>query len=146
MKKMMCSLIGGLAGALALNIVHQAYQPFDHEAPRVDLVGEEALSGGLEKIGVEPPTGNRLFAATLFADIVSNAGYYSIIGIANKKQLLGVGALSGLAAGVGAITLPRMMGLSDAPVTRTTKTKILTVAWYTVGGVVAASVIKALRK
>jgi hypothetical protein len=38
------------------------------------------------------------------------------------------------------------MGLSDAPVTRTDKTKLLTVAWYTFGGLVTGAVIKALRK
>jgi hypothetical protein len=146
MKKLASSIIGGIAGAVALNILHQAVKQFDHEAPRVDLVGEEAIMKGLEKAGITAPTGDTLFTITMAADLISNAAYYSLIGAGKKKHLPYIGAITGLAAGVGALTLTKPMGLSDAPVTRTDKTKILTVAWYTFGGIVAGSVIKALRK
>ena len=111
-----------------------------------DLIGEEALSKGLENFGIEPPSGNALFTATLAADLLSNAAYYSLIGLAKKKHLLVMGAATGLTAGIGALALTKPMGLSDAPVTRTEKTKLLTAAWYTFGGLVASSVILALRK
>ncbi|GAB3922141.1 hypothetical protein [Mucilaginibacter myungsuensis] len=146
MKKLTSSIIGGIAGAVALNILHQAVKEFLHEAPRVDLVGEEALSKGMETAGIEPPTGDQLFAATMAADLLSNAVYYSLIGFGKKKQLPWIGAVSGMAAGVGALTLTKPLGLSDAPVNRKTATKIMTVAWYTFGGVVAGSIIKVLRK
>lgn len=146
MKKLTSSIIGGIAGAVALNILHQVAKEFVHEAPRVDLVGEEALSKGLETAGIEPPTGDQLFAAAMAADLLSNAAYYSLIGVGKKKQLPWTGAVTGLAAGVGALTLTNPLGLSDAPVTRTTATKIMTVAWYTFGGVVAGSIIKVLQK
>ena len=145
MKKVFSSLIGGMAGAIALNILHQAVKQFDHAAPRVDLVGEEALSKGLEKIGVEPPSGDTLFAATMAADLISNAAYFSLIGFGKKRNLPYIGAVTGLVAGIGALTLTKPMGLRDAPVTRTNETKILTVAWYTFGGIIAGSAMKALR-
>jgi hypothetical protein len=145
MKKLVSSMIGGIAGTVALNILHQAVKQFDHDAPRVDLVGEEAITKGLEKAGITPPTGNSLFTVTMAADLISNAAYYSLIGAGKKKQLLSIGTISGLAAGIGALTLTKPMGLSDAPVTRTDATKIMTVAWYTIGGIVAAAVTKALR-
>jgi hypothetical protein len=107
---------------------------------------EEALSKGLERIGVAPPIGNTLFATTMAADLISNAAYYALIGAGKKKQLLYIGALTGFAAGVGALTLTEPMGLSDAPITKTNKTKLLTVAWYTFGGIVAGSMMKALRR
>ena len=110
MKKSLSSIIGGLAGAAALNLVHQAVKAFDHEAPRVDLVGEEALSKGLEKIKIDPPTGNALFTVTMAADLISNAAYFSLTGLAKKKHLIAVGAATGLAAGVGALALPKYMG------------------------------------
>ena len=144
--KIIQSIIGGLAGALALNILHQAAKQFDHEAPRVDLVGEEALTKGMEAMGLTPPTGNELFAATLAGDIISNALYYSTIGFSKKKHLMLRGVAMGMVAGVGALTLTKPLGLSDAPVTRSDKTKLLTVAWYAFGGLVAGAVIKALRK
>jgi len=146
MKKLASSIIGGIAGAVALNLLHQAVKQFDHEAPRVDLVGEEAITKGLEKAGMTPPTGNTLFTVTMAADLVSNAAYYSLIGAGKKKQLPYIGAIAGLAAGIGALTLTKPMGLSDAPVTRTDKTKVLTMAWYTFGGIVAGSLMKLLRK
>ncbi len=146
MKKISSSIIGGIAGAVALNILHQTVKQFDHNAPRVDLVGEEALSKGLKKIGVEPPVENTLFVATLTADIISNAAYFSLTGLTKKKYQPYMGAAIGIAAGVGALLLTKPMGLNDAPVTRTTETKILTVAWYTLGGIIAGSVMKALRK
>jgi hypothetical protein len=144
--KIIQNIIGGLAGAVALNILHQAVKQFDHDAPRVDLVGEEALTKGMKAMGLTPPTGNALFAATLAGDLISNAAYYSMIGLGKKKYLLYHGAAHGLCAGIGALTLTEPMGLRDAPVTRTDKTKLLTVTWYTFGGLVTGAVIKALRK
>ena len=139
-------MIGGIAGAVALNILHQAVKQFDHEAPRVDLVGEKAITKGLENASITPPKGYALFTITMAADLVSNAACYSLTGVGKKKQLPYTGAITGLAAGIGALTLTRPMGLSDAPVTRTDRTKILTVAWYTFGGIVAGSIMKALRR
>jgi hypothetical protein len=146
MKKIFGNLLGGLAGAVALNVIHQTVKSFDHDAPRVDLVGEEALTAGMESVGLTPPNGNALFAATMAGDILSNALYYTTIGWSKKKNLLLTGTVVGLSAGIGALKLTGPMGLSDAPITRTDKTKVLTVAWYTFGGLVAGLTIKALRK
>ncbi|GAA4329017.1 hypothetical protein GCM10023149_33390 [Mucilaginibacter gynuensis] len=145
MKKIISNIIGGLAGAIALNIIHQTVKAVDHDAPRVDLVGEEALTKGMESMGLTPPTGNALFLATLTGDVLSNALFYSTIGFGKKTYLLLRGAAVGLSAGIGAVTLPDRMGLSDAPVTRTDKTKLMTVAWYLIGGLVTAFTIKSIR-
>jgi hypothetical protein len=145
MRKTVSSIIGGIAGAVALNILHQAVKMFDHDAPRVDLVGEEALTKGMEAMNLTPPTGNALFVATLAGDVLSNALYFSTIGFGKKKYLLLRGAAIGAAAGIGALTLTEPLGLSDAPVTRTDKTKVLTVAWYLAGGLVTALTISRLR-
>jgi hypothetical protein len=144
--KVIKSLLGGLAGAAALTLLHEAVKRFDHDAPRVDLVGEEAVTKGMEAIGKEPPSGDTLYAATLAGDLLSNAFYYSLIGAGNRKNLLLRGVSYGAFAGLGALKLTKPMGLSDAPVTRTDKTKILTVAYYTFGGLITALVIKGLRK
>jgi hypothetical protein len=40
----MKNLIGGLAGALALNLLHETYKQFDSKAPRVDLVSLTELA------------------------------------------------------------------------------------------------------
>jgi hypothetical protein len=143
--KLVKSIIGGIAGSVALNLLHETVKQFDNEAPRVDLVGEEGLNKVLTKTGIEPLHGNSLYAATLAGDLLSNALYYSLIGIGKKKHLLTRGILYGLAAGAGALTLTEPMGLRDAPVTRTNKTKVMTVGYYLFGGIVAALTIKAMK-
>ena len=142
----MKNLLGGLAGALALNLLHETYKRFDDDAPRVDLIGEEALSKIIKKTGNEPPKGNDLYTATLAGDIFSNALYYSLIGYGKKKNIISRGAVLGVVAGVGALTLTKPLGLNDAPVNRSSKTKVLTVAWYLAGAVITAFTIRALDK
>jgi hypothetical protein len=142
----MKNFIGGLAGAIVLNVLHEGYKRLDRQAPRVDLVGQEALTNTSQVLGVKPPVGYKLFAATLGADIASNAMYYSLIGSGKTKNILLRGAALGIAAGVGALVLTKPMGLDDKPVTKTTRTKALTVAWYLAGGVVAALTIRALKQ
>ena len=144
--KIIKNIIGGVAGAVALNILHETVKRFDHNAPRVDLVGEEGLNKLLKSTGTSPLHGNTLYAATLGGDLLSNALYYSLIGIGKKKHLYLRGMLYGASAGLGAVQLTKPIGLSDAPVTRTNKTKILTVAYYLFGGLVAATVIKGLKR
>lgn len=143
--KVIINIAGGMAGAAALNILHETVKHLDHMAPRIDLVGEEALTEIIKSAGAEPPKGNSLYAATLAGDILSNTLYYSLIGVGKKRNLLLRGAGYGLAAGVGALVLTKPLGLSDAPVTRSNKTKALTVAWYFIGGLVAAMTIKSLK-
>ncbi len=139
------NLLGGLAGALALNLLHETVKRLDHDAPRIDLVGEEALSKTIEATGGEAPTGNKLFGLTLAADVTANAGFYSLIGQGKDENILTRGAVFGLVAGIGALALTEPMGLDDAPITKTTRTKVLTVAWYLAGGLVTALTIRAIR-
>jgi hypothetical protein len=44
----------------------------------------------------------------------------------------------GLLAGIGALVLPQRMGLGDPPHSELLSNKIMTVAWYTLGGLAAA--------
>jgi hypothetical protein len=143
--KLIKALIGGFAGAIALNILHETVRKFDPEAPRIDLLGEEALSKSLKALGIHAPVGDKLYAATLAGDVFSNGIYYSAIGMGNPKYLWIRAAISGITAGIGALKLPEPMGLNDAPVTKTDKTKMLTVAWYLFGGLVTAAVLQKLK-
>ncbi len=144
--KTLNSTIGGFAGAIALNIVHQTVKYFLESAPRIDLVGEQALNKSLKMAGAKPLKGDTLFASTLAADVVSNAAYYSLIGVGGRQNLLVKGAALGLLAGVGALGLTSQLGLNDKPITKNAETKLLTVGYYLVGGIVAALAMKALSK
>jgi hypothetical protein len=69
-----------------------------------------------------------------------------MIGLGGRKNLLAKGAAFGLAAGVGALVFTKPLGLNDRPVNKSTETKLLTVGYYLLGGIVAALTIKALTK
>lgn len=145
-KDILYSLGSGLAGAVALNLLHETVRQFVDEAPRVDILGERAIEKIAEKAGVEPPEGDALYAVTLGSDVISNALYYSLIGLAKPKNAVLTGAALGLAAGVGAVELPGPMGLGTAPSSRTPQTAAMTVGWYLVGGLVTAGVYALLKR
>lgn len=145
MKPEIRNIVGGISGAVVLNLVHEAAKRLSHKAPQIDQMGEEALSKTVEAVGLEAPTGKALTVSTLAADLASNAGYYAMIGKGDRDTILLRGAGYGLMAGLGAIGLAKPLGLDERPVTKTDETKLLTVAWYLLGGLAAALVIKNLR-
>ncbi|MXV52333.1 hypothetical protein GS399_15265 [Pedobacter sp. HMF7647] len=140
------SLLAGLGGALTLNFIHETVRHFDPAAPRVDKLGEQALSKSMVNIGINPPEGNQLYQATLAGDILSNALYYSLIDGKNKTRYWLKGGLFGLAAGIGALSLPEPLGLDSEPVAGSTKRKNLTVLYYVAGGLATAGILHLLNK
>jgi hypothetical protein len=140
------NLIGGLAGAVALNLVHETVRRLYQDAPRVDLVGEEGVNKLMKKVGEEELRGNALYIAALSGDLLTNALYYSTIGAGKSKHYLFRGVTRGLAAGFGALSLTKKLGLNDAPIARKTVTKAMTVGYYLLGGIVAARVIRKLNR
>ena len=56
------------------------------------------------------------------------------------------GSLLGLGAGIGAVALAKPLGLDERAAHASAKTKAMTVAWYVIGGLVAAAVINLLDK
>ena len=144
--KLLQALVGGFAGAIALNLLHETARRVDSKAPRIDLLGEQALNKTLSAVKAPKLSGNKLYAATLAGDIVSNVLYYSLIGLGEQNNTWTKALTLGLTAGIGAIEVPKNIGLNDEPVTKTNKTKILTVAWYLFGAIVTASIINTMRK
>lgn len=138
------STIGGLAGALALTLLNESIKKITADAPRLDLLGENALAKLMKGNDFMPQTVTKFFP--LAGDLVTNSLFYGMSKGKDSTNTLLRGTLLGLAAGVGAVALPKQLGLPEAPTNRTTNTKIMTVAWYVVGGLVAAAVINALDK
>lgn len=140
------SLLSGLAGAIALNLVHESARRIVPDAPRVDLLGEQALTKLFHRFGESAPTGDRLYAATLAGDVLSNAVYYSAVGASKPENALRTGALLGLAAGAGAVGLPGPLGLRESTTSLTPARAAMTVGWYVIGGVVAGLTYRLLAK
>lgn len=133
------NLLGGLAGAISLTLVHETVRQFVPEAPRVDLVGIRAIRQLMNSADMETPSLPAQRQIALGGDLVSNATYYSMAG-----KSYGRGLLLGAAAGLGGVFLPGKLGLGKAPTGRSDMTKLLTIGYYTFGSLVAVAVTKAL--
>ena len=140
------NLISGVAGAIVLNLIHEVARKNITHAPHVNKVGEEGVVKLVKYLGGSPPKGDTLYASTLVGDLIGNAVYFSAVGKGKPRNIWMRGIGLGLAAGLGAIILPSKMGLDDQPVKHSTLTQVLTVTWYTLGGVAAAGVAAALQR
>lgn len=143
--KLISSIAGGLAGACALTLFHQILKNVSPEAPRMDLMGKQAVRKGLDKVSAPLPDDKSLMQIALVGDIISNTIYYSLGVAGKKKYIMPKGALAGIAAGMGAVFLPKSLGLDPAYSSRTLTTKALTTGLYLLGGLVASTVAKKLE-
>lgn len=140
------STLGGLAGACTLTLLNESVKKLDKDAPRMDLLGMNAVARLTKGNNILAQTAGKLFPVALAGDLVSNSLYYSMAESQDNKKTFVRGALLGLAAGLGAVVLPKTLGLNDEATTRTLKTKILTVSWYVIGGLAAAAAINLMNK
>jgi hypothetical protein len=140
------NITAGFIGSIALNLLHEGLRKRNTNVPKINLIGEEALNKTLVNIGQPPITDEeKLYKATLKADLLSNTMYYSLIG--GKTGLIWPKAIVlGLAAGIGAVKLPEPMGLNPQPINRTDEIKALTVGYYLFGALVTGFVLKTLTK
>ena len=138
--------IGGLAGACALTLLNEGAKKLDKDAPKMDLLGMNAVARLTKGNSLITQAADKLFPVALAGDLVSNSLYYSMAESGDGKNTLIRGTLLGIAAGLGAVLLPGTLGLDESATGRTTKTKALTIAWYVIGGLVAAAAINAMER
>lgn len=142
--KPMYALEGGLAGAVALTLVHEVVRRVFPAPPRVDLLGMQAISKGLKAIKAKQPRERKLYIMAMAGDLVSNSLYYSLAGVGGSKGAIAKGAVLGLGAGLGAVLLPSKINLNNEYTNRTIETKLLTIGLYVLGGIVTSLVIRKL--
>lgn len=133
------SLGSGAIGAAALTLLHETARRFIPTAPRMDVLGMRALTQSFHAADQSPPPHDTLFGLSMAGDLVANSLYYSLIGVGSSRHIWQRGAALGFMAGIGAVVLPGPLGLGSAPSNRTTATQMMTVAWYTVGGLATAA-------
>ena len=136
------ALTAGLAGAVALTVTHQLLHKIFSVAPRMDLMGEEALT----KISTDAAktTEPTLYNITMAGDVGVNTLYYALAAIGDSSNAPARGAALGLAAGIGGVYLPKYLGLTNSYSDRTFKTRLMTVGIYTLGGLVTGLVMSKL--
>src|SRR5437868_15377848 len=111
--KPITALGSGLAGAITLSLIHESVKRIVPEAPRLDLLGMNAVSKGLKASGIKPPSQAALFTWALAGDLISNSIYYSLADVGKGGKTWKKSALLGLAAGIGAVTLSGPLGLKE---------------------------------
>ncbi len=143
MKKVI-ALIGGFTGAVTVTALHQAFKiAVPSIAPRMDLLGMEAMKKVRNRIHLPIPSEDKLYKQTFVGDIVANTLYYSLAGgsAADLK-----GTLLGIMAGIGAVQLPEKLHLDPSHSNRTKATEYLSMGIYIAGGLVAAATIGSLTQ
>jgi len=116
--------------------MNESIRRFDEEAPRLDLLGMRALA--------EVVSPDNLRTKALVGDIASNTLYYSIVAAAPPEQAPICGATLGLGAGIAAVALPGPLGLGEDATNRSTKTRVLSIVYYTTAGLLAGIVFRSL--
>ena len=144
--KTLRTLLSGLIGACTLTLIHETVRRFHPDAPRADVLGMDALAKAMRGMGKTPPSEERLHQLALAGDIVSNSLYYSGVGSGTNSGVWLRGAGLGFFAGLGAVGLPGLLGLDASASNRTAATKIMTIAWYTAGGLAAAAAARLLAE
>ena len=134
----------GLVGATSLTLVHEGARRVLAHPPRMDVLGKRALKKGIRWLGARPAHGARLHRQSLAGDLLSNSLFYSLVALGRPKRPYLRGAVLGLLAGLGAVVLPPYLGLGRGPSRARASTSLLTVAWYTLGGLAAARATRGL--
>lgn len=143
--KVLYALGAGLAGAVVLTITHQALQKLFDDAPRMDLMGEEALQKAANKMDLDIPK-EKSYGITLAGDIAANTLYYALAAIGGRKNAFLRSSALGMAAGLGGVFLPKRIGLTNAYSNRTLTTRLMTMAIYSLGAMVTGKLVKVLDK
>ena len=139
------AFVAGVYGAVALTALHQLARRVTDDAPRMDVLGERAIARTVRAAGGTLPMQPTLHRWALAGDLVANSAYYSLVACGRDTHMWTRAVAMGLAAGAGALVLPRRIGLGDAPKRDHLPNQIMTVAWYLVGGLAAACAGRALK-
>jgi hypothetical protein len=140
--RMVSAMTAGVAGATALTVVHQVARAITQNAPRMDILGTRAVHDVYRRCGGKAPSDQDAKMQALAGDIVANTAYYSLVGIGDRKRVWSRGLGLGVLAGVGALVLPMRIGLGEPPHAHRRDTQLMTIAWYVVGGLVAAAAFR----
>jgi hypothetical protein len=134
-------LASGLIGSAVLTVLHEGARRILPSAPRFDLLGMCGVEKLFQAFRSSPPAGQGLYSLALIGDIVTNTLYYSRVpGIRNTGWLRGL--VLGSGAGIATQILSPMLGLGKKPIARKNVTRVMSVAWYLVGGLAAAWVAR----
>ena len=80
------AMASGAVGAIALNLIHESARQIVPQAPQVQKVAMRAIARSMRGFGKRPPGKKMLYRWATAGDLVSNALYYSMIGVGRTKH------------------------------------------------------------
>ncbi|HEX8547782.1 MAG TPA: hypothetical protein VF691_12525, partial [Cytophagaceae bacterium] len=123
------SIISGVVGALVLTGLHQTIKKVYEDAPRVDLLGMQAIAKIMKE---KTPEDDKLYGLSLAGDLIFNSFNYSLVGL--SKSPVQMGAIIGFGTGLATAYLPGPLGLNDDLSSRNSSMKALSIGYYFLGG------------
>lgn len=157
--KLVNAIEGGLTGAGTLSLLQEALHKVDHSSPR-PLLQQAGLLKKLKKNSGKGGMKSTKLYIRLASELVSNAALFGLSGLGKKRNAVLRGTLLGAAAGLGSAFLGEdkkeknregdftstEQGIIEAqPANAEIKKKIMTVALYTAGGLMAGLAVKKIR-
>ena len=131
-------ILAGLAGAVAMTLIHEVARRIIPEAPRLDSLGRRALARLVHAAGRPTPDYDNLQAIALAGDVVFNAGLFAAVLAAGPPTSAPArGALVGALAGLATLGLPPVLGIGPEPDDLPLSTQAMTLGLYSGGGLVA---------
>lgn len=140
------AVLGGLAGAGALTLLNEGARRIDKRAPRLDVLGMTAFNRMLNVAQVRRSSSDMLFPLSLANNLAGNTIYYSLAKAPTKRQAIIRGTLLGLGAGLAMAMIPEKLKLNEETTAKTAAAKVMTVLWYTLGGLAAGTAMSLFIK
>lgn len=134
----------GFAGALSVTLAHEGARRVLAHPPRMDVVGKRTLKKGARWFGLRPSHGKRLYWQALVGDLAANSVYYALVAVGHPRRPYFRAVVLGGLAGLGAVLLPPVLGVSPRIRRTRLSTSLFTMAWYLLGGVGAARATRSL--
>jgi hypothetical protein len=128
----------GIVGATSVALLNYLGSRYLPRAPRLDILGLQLAAAAFDKVGIRPPRGLPMKILALVGSLVSNSMFYGLVGLGTPRTAWLRGAALGLAMGVGVLTLPAALGVGERETGRPPIAKVGTLAWYVLGGILAA--------
>jgi hypothetical protein len=133
-------LTSGLAGVVAAIAIRETIRNNYYNVPRMDVFKRVFSRLADRSCGIIP-SNKKQFSYTLVEDLLNLTLYYSLSGLHKHKHVFVKGAVAGLAAGVGVVLLPKMVGNSEEYDKKEIGANAITIGLNIVGGILAASII-----
>jgi hypothetical protein len=136
------SLLGGLAGSIVVNLLAEGIRKNFRLTPRLDRYGKQGLDRVTEAAGIGRLPQRPRYWTALAGDLVINTLVFALSGAGSKKRTLPQGLALGAAMAGAMMLAAKPAGIDPETTGENKKEKSMTVAYYIIGGLAAAGLIR----